>query len=109
MSARENLRKSVSINDDPTGVGQLPEVVRQLQELKEVVQEMRAAMPSVMLDLRAAANYMGISTRQLRRLVADQVVPFRRMGRSLRFPMAQLTAGRRPPRSNVSGETTAQK
>jgi excisionase family DNA binding protein len=45
-----------------------------------------------MLDLKAAADYMGISTRQLRRLVADQVMPFRRMGRSLRFPMAQLTA-----------------
>ena len=92
MSARESPKRLLSTKDNPIGAVQLPEVVRQLQELKVVVQDMRAAMPSVMLDLRAAADYMGISTRQLRRLVADQVVPFRRMGRSLRFPMAQLTA-----------------
>jgi excisionase family DNA binding protein len=105
MSARENLSRTHGTSDVPTDVAQVPEVLRRLQELTHVVHEMRAALPSVMLDLRAAADYMGISTRQLRRLVADQVVPFRRMGRSLRFPMAQLTAsphsaskdwGRRP-------------
>lgn len=64
-------------------------VARQLADLTAVVQGMRAAVPSIMLDLQAAADAMGISTRQLRRLIADDAVPYRRLGRSLRFPMAK--------------------
>jgi predicted DNA-binding transcriptional regulator AlpA len=53
---------------------------------------MRAAILSVMLDLDAASKYIGVSTPQLHRLLADEAVPYRRLGRSLPFPKAQLTA-----------------
>jgi len=57
----------------------------QLVELTAEVRQLRAAVPSQMVDLKTAADYLGVSTRTVRRLVADGAVPFRRVGRALRF------------------------
>lgn len=46
-------------------------------------------------DLQTAADHMGISTRTLRRMVDREEVPYRRVGRALRFNLA-LLGPRRP-------------
>lgn len=43
-----------------------------------------------LLELDVAAAHLGVSTRTLRRWVDAGRVPFRRVGRTLRFPLAAL-------------------
>jgi excisionase family DNA binding protein len=42
------------------------------------------------VDLRTAAEHLGLSTRTLRRMVEREEVPYRRIGRTLRFNLALL-------------------
>jgi excisionase family DNA binding protein len=48
-----------------------------------------------LVDLRTAAKHLGVSTRTLRRMVAAEVVPYRRFGRTLRFSLTLLSPARR--------------
>ena len=62
--------------------------------------EVRLKRPTAMLsnnqlrirgvDLKGAGAHLGVSTRTLRRWVDAGRVPFRRVGRTLRFPLAAL-------------------
>jgi len=70
-----------------------PEVVStaqaaQLGELTAAVRRMAAHQPLV--DLRTAAEHLGLSTRTLRRMVEREEVPYRRIGRTLRFNLTLL-------------------
>jgi excisionase family DNA binding protein len=60
----------------------------QLGELTAAVRRMAAHQPLV--DLRTAAEHLGLSTRTLRRMVEREEVPYRRIGRTLRFNLALL-------------------
>ncbi len=53
------------------------------------------AQPLPLVDLKTAANYLGISTRTLRRLVEDEEIPYRRVGKVLRFSLPLLSPVRR--------------
>jgi len=72
---------------------------KQIAGLTEVV-----AGQSPLVDLKAAAKHLGVSTRTLRRMVAADEVPYRRFGRTLRFSLALFAPKRRdepaaaPPR-----------
>jgi excisionase family DNA binding protein len=48
-----------------------------------------------LVDLHTAAKHLGVSTRTLRRMVAADVVPYRRFGRTLRFSLTLLAPVRR--------------
>ena len=48
-----------------------------------------------LVDLRTAAEHLGVSTRTLRRMVAAEIVPYRRFGRTLRFSLTLLSPARR--------------
>ncbi len=53
------------------------------------------AQPSTvaqLLDVSAAAGYLGTSERFIRRLVAERRVPFHRVGRHIRFRLSDLEA-----------------
>jgi excisionase family DNA binding protein len=43
-----------------------------------------------LIDLRTAAEHLGLSTRTLRRMVEREEVPYRRIGRALRFNLALM-------------------
>jgi len=60
----------------------------QLGELSAAVRRMAAHQPLV--DLKTAAEHVGVSTRTLRRMVEREQVPYRRIGRTLRFNLALL-------------------
>lgn len=47
-------------------------------------------MPGRLLDANAAADYLGVTTDQLRGLVFRRQVPFMKVGRSLRFDIRRL-------------------
>ncbi|GMU78731.1 MAG: hypothetical protein AMXMBFR46_15250 [Acidimicrobiia bacterium] len=47
-------------------------------------------MTSRLLDVDAAAQYLSVTPRFIRRLVAERRVPFVRLGRHLRFDPADL-------------------
>lgn len=64
----------------------------QLAELTAVVRVLAANQPLV--DLQQAADHLGVSTRTLRRMCAAGEVPFRRVGRGLRFNLAMLSVRR---------------
>ncbi len=66
----------------------IDDVARQLEELTAVVRQLAANQPLV--DLQVAASHLGVSTRTLRRMCAAGEVPFRRVGRTLRFQLALL-------------------
>jgi excisionase family DNA binding protein len=70
-----------------------------LEQLHEQVRALTAAVSALMgqtaahqplVDLRAAAEHLNVSTRTLRRMVEREEVPFRRIGRTLRFNLALL-------------------
>lgn len=44
------------------------------------------------VDLEGAATYLGISTRTVRRLAHERRIPHLRVGRRLRFELADLEA-----------------
>ena len=52
--------------------------------------ELVAATAAPLVDVQVAADYLGVSTKTIRRLVADRVLPCRRIGRQLRFSLVQL-------------------
>lgn len=62
----------------------------QVAELTEVVRAIRASMPVQLVDVGQAAAHLGVSPRTLRRMVRAGQVPFRRVGRQLRFELAAL-------------------
>lgn len=63
------------------------------KQVEGLTQAVAGHLPLV--DLRTAAEHMGISTRTLRRMVAAEAVPYRRFGRSLRFSLTLLSPARR--------------
>jgi len=82
--------------DDTAGLlkASLTETVGALSKQVEGLTEAVAGhLPLV--DLRAAAKHLGVSTRTLRRMVAAEAVPYRRFGRTLRFSLTLLSPVRR--------------
>lgn len=71
-------------------------VLAAIAQLTAEVRELRAqvAAHQPLVDLKTAADHLGVSTRTLRRMVEAETVPYRRIGRTLRFPLAAL--GPRP-------------
>jgi excisionase family DNA binding protein len=73
------------------------------------------AAQSPLVDLKTAANHLGVSTRTVRRMVAADQLPYRRLGRTLRFSLALLAPKRRgesgaaPPRVRPSELGTARR
>lgn len=63
-------------------------ILERLDRLTETVRSLAASQPLV--DLQVAADHLGVSTRTLRRMCAAGKVPFRRVGRALRFQLALL-------------------
>ena len=61
-----------------------------IERLAAEVQQLKAAIPTQLVDARAAADHLGISVRTLRRMVAEARVPYRRIGRAVRFDLARL-------------------
>ena len=61
-----------------------------VRALREEIRRLRESTPQSLVDLKAAAAHLGVSTRTLRRWVDAGRVPFRRVGRTLRFPLAAL-------------------
>ena len=61
---------------------------RQVDALARAVEVMASTHPLV--DVSVAADYLGVSPKTVRRLVADGTLPHRRIGRQLRFNLAQL-------------------
>ena len=51
-----------------------------------------AANGAWLIELPQAAQVLGVSTRRVQTLVASNAVPFRRIGRQLRFEPAELRA-----------------
>jgi excisionase family DNA binding protein len=62
----------------------------EVRALREEIRRLRESTPQSLVDLKAAAAHLGVSTRTLRRWVDAGRVPFRRVGRTLRFPLAAL-------------------
>ncbi len=64
----------------------------QVAALARAVEVMAGTHPLV--DVAVAAEYLGVSPKTVRRLVAEKAIPFRRFGRQLRFNLAQLAPQR---------------
>lgn len=73
---------------------ELGRLTLEVDRLRASVDLVTANMPLV--DVGAAAKHLDVSTRTVRRLVENGKIPFRRVGRSLRFNLGQL--GTRPER-----------
>ena len=71
----------------------LDSLTAQVAALTKAVELMSASHPLV--DVQVAADYLGVSAKTVRRLVADGTLPHRRIGRQLRFNLAQLAPVRR--------------
>jgi len=71
----------------------LQQLVDRIEALTSAVERLAAHQPLV--DLQTAADHLGVSTRTLRRLVANEQVPYRRVGRTLRFNLALLAPRQR--------------
>lgn len=63
-----------------------------ISSLLEQVRELQRTQPLV--DVTEAAKFLGVSTKTVRRLVAADAIPFKRVGRSLRFNLSQLALKR---------------
>ena len=74
----------------------LADMARQIAELTSVIRQLAANQPLV--DLQVAAKHIGVSTRTLRRMCEAGEIPFRRVGRQLRFQLAMFA-----PRSPANG------
>lgn len=61
-----------------------------LQQLQAEVRQLRQQLPEHLVDINEAAARLGVGVRTLRRWVAEERVPYRRIGRTLRFPLAAL-------------------
>jgi excisionase family DNA binding protein len=66
----------------------LDALYKRIEALTAAVERIAAHQPLV--DLQTAADHLDVSTRTLRRLVERGEVPFRRIGRVLRFNLALL-------------------
>jgi excisionase family DNA binding protein len=68
----------------------LDDVAAQLSELMLAIERLTEAVVrrEPLVDVKTAAEHIGVSTRTLHRMVADELVPYRRFGRTLRFPLA---------------------
>jgi excisionase family DNA binding protein len=71
-------------------VDDLSALAAEVKALREEIRRLRESTPQPLVDLKAAAAHLGVSTRTLRRWVDANRVPFRRVGRTLRFPLAAL-------------------
>jgi excisionase family DNA binding protein len=68
----------------------IDELATQIATLTTEVRALRSQLPAQLVDLEQAAQHLGVSERTLRRMVATGRVPFRRVGRGLRFNLADL-------------------
>jgi excisionase family DNA binding protein len=80
---RSAMNAQVKIDD-------VSELAAEVRALREEIRRLRESTPQSLVDLKAAAAHLGVSTRTLRRWVDAGRVPFRRVGRTLRFPLAAL-------------------
>lgn len=60
-----------------------------------------------LLDLEAAARYLGVEPRMMRRLQTERKVAFVKIGRYVRFVVADLDAYIAQHRTPVGGRTRA--
>lgn len=62
-----------------------------IEELKAEVRQLRQQLPTQLVDIETAADYMGVSTRTVRRLVKEERIAYRRVGRRIRFDLSKLS------------------
>lgn len=60
-----------------------------------------------LLDVGQAADYLGTGERFVRRLIAERRVPFHRVGRHIRFDVADLDSFLASSRVEASGQDRA--
>jgi excisionase family DNA binding protein len=79
-----------------SGVGAAPaepttaDLLAAIEQLHAEVRQLRQSTPQQLVDLQTAADHLCVSTRTLKRWVRDEEVAYRRVGRTLRFPLAAL-------------------
>lgn len=61
-----------------------------IEALRAEVQLLRLQTPQQLVDYDQAAAHLGVSTRTVKRWVAEERIPYRRIGRFVRFPLAAL-------------------
>jgi len=61
-----------------------------IELLRDEVRQLRQTTPQQLVDIEQAAAHLGVSTRTVKRMVAEGRIPYRRVGRFLRFPLASL-------------------
>jgi excisionase family DNA binding protein len=65
-----------------------------IEALRVEVRQLRQQLPEQLVDIDQAAQHLGVSTRTVKRWVAEELIPYRRIGRALRFPLHALNAPR---------------
>lgn len=78
------------MNAPPTNPVTLDEVLAELRAVRQEVAQLRQATPQHLVDLQTAAKHLGVSARTVKRWVAEDRIAYRRIGRTLRFPLAAL-------------------
>jgi excisionase family DNA binding protein len=61
-----------------------------LEQLTAEVRQLKASIPTQLVDIKTAAEFLGVSTRTVRRLVAEEQIAYRKVGRHVRFDLARL-------------------
>jgi excisionase family DNA binding protein len=69
----------------------------QVEDLTVAIQSLERHLPATLVDIRGAANYLDVSIRTVRRMVVRREIPYRRVGKVLRFDLTDL----RPPRAGL--------
>jgi len=67
----------------------LAELAAKIDRLTEIEERLARAQEQL-VDYKAAAQHMGVGVRTLKRWVANGEVPFRRLGRTVRFRLSLL-------------------
>jgi len=73
----------------PTDVT-LEQVMTALVELQAEVHQLRASDRQPLVDVQGVADYLQVSARTVRRMVAAKELAVTRVGRHLRFDLAQF-------------------
>ena len=67
----------------------------QVTALTGAVRGLEERLPASLVDIQGAADYLCVSIRTVRRMVARREIPYRRVGKVLRFDLTDL----RPPKA----------
>jgi excisionase family DNA binding protein len=65
----------------------------QVEVLTAAIRDLGRQIPAQLVDIQAAADYLSVSVRTVRRMVARREIPYRRVGKVIRFDLKDL----RPP------------